>query len=80
MLKPHRFVRSLFRIGYAVLRIAEAGTKVPGELGRADDDEAHGDTRAGEIRFDLTQLRERLSEEGSTDVAQPDDERRQRNT
>lgn len=80
LLQSHRSVRTFLRIREAEPGIPETRTKRASEIGRAYHHEAHGDTRGCNLTFDLAQLRERFPEERSADVAQPDDERRQRNT
>jgi len=45
---------------------------------RADYDKAYVDAGFLELSFELAQLRERFTEERSTDVTQPYDERRKR--
>lgn len=74
LLQAHRLVRAFFRVGDAAFRVPEARAKLAREFGRPDDHEAHGNPPIRELRFDLAQLRERLTEERSTDVAQPNDE------
>lgn len=80
LFQPHRPVRTLVRIGKAARRIAEAFAESCGDFRRSHDDKAHGDAGSLEFRIEFAQLRERFTEERSTDVAQPHDQRGQRNT
>ena len=76
LLEPHRGVARFRRIGNAARRVAESAAERVRLRAVADDDEAHLDAQRRELRIELAQLRERLTEERSTDVSQPDDERR----
>ena len=76
--EPHRFVRLFLRIAQTPRWIAEASAEFVREFGRTDNDEAHVDARSFEFRFEIAQLRERFAEKRSADVAQPHDERGQR--
>lgn len=78
--EPHGFVARFVRICNATVRIAETRAERFREFGRTDYDEPDVDAGGFEERVDLAQLRERFTEERSTDVPQPYDQRGQRDT
>lgn len=76
--EAHRFVRPLFGVAETPVGIAEARAIVTRVRRACDRDETYCDAGVFELVFDLAQLRERFTEEGSTDVPQPYDQRRER--
>jgi len=75
--ETHGRIRALAAVGDAAARLAKPRAELAGLLRRADDDEAHLHAGIAVLSVELAQLRERFTEERSTDVTQPDDQRRQ---
>ncbi len=79
VLETHSFVGPHIRVADASRACVVARAEFLGFGLRTDRNTADGNTAICELLVELAQLRERLGEEASTNVAQPDDERRQRN-
>ena len=74
--ESHRCVRLFCRIGDTTRRHSVLAAVLMHFVPIADHDEANRDSGFLEFRVEFAQLRERFSKKRSTDVAQPDDERR----
>jgi hypothetical protein len=76
--QPYRLVGALLGIGDALCAASKSRAETRSFLGRPHYYEAYADAGPIERLIELAQLRERFSEKRSTNMPQPDDERRQR--
>jgi hypothetical protein len=78
LIEAHGRVRRLRFVRYASSGWIETAAELVDLRAIADADESHVDMERREIFVELAQLRERFTEERSTDVSQPDREDRLR--